>query len=160
VFTRVHVCLPFSFRKQLANFRPQQVIMEMEMSKTDKGGLTELMKKKRQRDGRVIRQMQVKKAIKDSESAELYGRREEDGPRNAHDDDAENGSESGAESDSEPDGGAGKPSEQEVPKYLKRALAAPKKQKAASFKDESHFISSTPDPSKSDVSFVPPLSVV
>jgi hypothetical protein len=131
--------------------------MEMELSKTDKGGLSELMKKKRQRDGRVIRQAQIKKAIKDADSRELYGHREEDGPLGESDSAASDSYSDGddvssVDSNAEPDGGAGQPSASKLPKYLKRALAAPKKQRAASFKDESHFISSTPDPSKSDVS--------
>lgn len=122
------------------------MILEVEAAKKDKTGVSELMKRKRQRDGKVIRQQEAKKRA--TAGAELYGHREGDAaragagagaPASRFDSDDDDGS----------DGEEVKPAV--VPDYLKRALNAPKKAKASSFKDESHFITAEPDPSKSDV---------
>ena len=191
----------YSFRKQIANFRPPQVILEVEGAKKDKAGLVEMMRKKRQRDDKIVKQQLMKKRLangekvlevgsgvvhgvtsaaagyaKDEGSEDDHGGHDDDhddddsdsdggGSRDSHsgtdnsDDDDDDDVDSDADTVPATRSPGGAAATQQLPKYMRKALAAGKKPKVMSFRDESQYISATPGFDKSDVSAVEPTAV-
>ena len=129
------------------------MILEVEGSKKDKSSLGDMMKRKRERDEKVIKQQILRKQL----TTRAAGG-EDAFARTASRPSIEDASDSEGDDVSEDDDDDTEPAAAAapavVPKYLKRALAAGKKQKPTSFRDDRFFIAATPNAAQSDVRIV------